>query len=53
MEALGHKVEKAMIRMPDGPLKHVGEFPLTVVLHTDVQAHIAVTVVGDTTGIPA
>jgi len=53
LEALGHKVEKAMIRMPDGPLKHVGEFPLTVVLHTDVQAHIAVTVVGDTTGIPA
>jgi large subunit ribosomal protein L9 len=51
LEALGHKVEKAMIRMPEGPLKHVGEFPLTVVLHTDVSAHITVTVVADTTGI--
>jgi len=48
LEALGHKVEKAMIRMPDGPLKHVGEFPLTVVLHTDVTAHVTVNVVGET-----
>jgi large subunit ribosomal protein L9 len=46
-------VEKAMIRMPEGPLKQVGEFPLTIVLHTDVTAHIVVTVVGDTTGVPA
>jgi large subunit ribosomal protein L9 len=52
LQELGHKVEKAMIRMPEGPLKHVGEFPLTVVLHTDVSAHITVTVVGDTTGVP-
>jgi large subunit ribosomal protein L9 len=52
LQGLGHKVEKAMIRMPEGPLKHVGEFPLTVVLHTDVSAHITVTVVGDTTGVP-
>ena len=26
-----------MIRMPDGPLKHVGDFPLVVALHTDVD----------------
>ena len=31
-----------MIRMPTGPLKHVGEFPLTVAPHTDVIAHITV-----------
>jgi large subunit ribosomal protein L9 len=53
LQAKGHPVEKAMIRMPEGPLKQVGDFPLTVVLHTDVTAHITVTVVGDTTGIPA
>jgi len=41
-----------MIRMPDGPLKHVGDFPLTVVLHTDVAAQITVSVLGDTTGAP-
>ena len=49
LQALGHTVEKAMVRMPDGPLKHVGEFPLVVALHTDVQAHIVVAVLGDTT----
>jgi large subunit ribosomal protein L9 len=53
LQAKGHPVEKAMIRMPEGPLKQVGDFPLTVVLHTDVTAHITVTVVGDTTGVPA
>ena len=41
-----------MIRMPDGPLKHVGDFPLTVALHTDVAAQITVSVLGDTTGAP-
>jgi len=53
LKAKGHAVEKAMIRMPSGPLKQVGEFPLTVALHTDVSAQITVTVVGDTTGVPA
>ena len=53
LKAKGHAVEKAMIRMPSGPLKHVGEFPLVVALHTDVSAQITVTVVGDTTGVPA
>jgi large subunit ribosomal protein L9 len=53
LQAKGHPVEKAMIRMPEGPLKQVGDFPLTVVLHTDVTAHITVSVQGDTTGVPA
>ena len=53
LHAKGHAVEKAMIRMPSGPLKHVGDFPLVVALHTDVSAQITVTVIGDTTGIPA
>jgi large subunit ribosomal protein L9 len=37
-----------MIRMPEGPLKHVGEFALTVAPHTDLVAHITVTVIGET-----
>jgi large subunit ribosomal protein L9 len=49
LQALGHTVEKAMVRMPDGPLKHVGDFPLVLALHTDVPAHIVVSVLGDTT----
>ena len=49
----GFEVEKAMVRMPDGPLKHVGEFPLTIALHADAVAHINVHVLGDTTGVQA
>jgi large subunit ribosomal protein L9 len=52
LQNLGHPVEKAMIRMPEGPLKQVGDFPLTVVLHTDVVAQITVSVQGDTAGVP-
>ena len=52
LQKLGHPVEKAMIRMPEGPLKQVGDFPLTVALHTDVAAQITVSVQGDTTGVP-
>jgi large subunit ribosomal protein L9 len=50
LQGLGHTVEKSMVRMPKGPLKHVGDFPLIIALHTDVAAHITVTVLGDTTG---
>jgi large subunit ribosomal protein L9 len=48
LKAQGVTVEKAMIRMPEGPLKHTGEFPITVAPHTDVVAHITITVVGET-----
>ena len=44
----GTDVEKAMVRMPSGPLKQVGDHPVTVALHTDVTAHITVHVVGET-----
>jgi len=36
LQGLGHTVEKSMVRMPEGPLKHVGDFPLVIALHTDV-----------------
>jgi large subunit ribosomal protein L9 len=46
----GTDVEKAMVRMPSGPLKQVGDHPVSVALHTDVTAHITVHVVGETVG---
>ena len=46
-KATGVQVKKAEIRMPQGPLKHVGEFPITIQLHSDVLAHITVHVVGE------
>ncbi len=45
----GIPVEKAQVRLPSGPLKQVGEHPVSIALHTDVVAHINVNVVADTT----
>ena len=43
----GHEVERSQIRMPQGPLKQVGEYPLQVSLHADVTATIKVAVLGE------
>jgi large subunit ribosomal protein L9 len=47
LEAKGITLEKGAIRMPEGPLKHIGEFPLVVGLYLDVTANITVTVVAE------
>jgi large subunit ribosomal protein L9 len=41
----GYDIPKAAVRMPQGPLKNVGEHPLKVALHTDVVVTVTVTVV--------
>ena len=49
-EALGKQgfdINKAQIRMPQGPLKAVGDHTITVALHSDLTADITVTVVGE------
>jgi large subunit ribosomal protein L9 len=43
----GVEVKKAEIRMPAGALKHIGEFPIVVHLHADVEANIVVHVVAE------
>jgi large subunit ribosomal protein L9 len=43
----GFEVPKAAIRMPEGPLKVVGDHPLKVALHTDVVVTITVSVLGE------
>jgi large subunit ribosomal protein L9 len=40
-------VEKLHVRLPSGPLKAVGEYPIQVALHADVVAEITVLVEGD------
>lgn len=47
LKKLGFDVAKAGIRMPNGPLKTVGEQTVTVSLHTDVLVEIKVVVVGE------
>jgi large subunit ribosomal protein L9 len=49
LKAQGIDVEKSMVRMPEGPLKQVGEYPLVVAPHSDVVANINVAVIGDMT----
>jgi large subunit ribosomal protein L9 len=48
LAAAGHEVPKAAVRMPEGPLKQIGEHDITLALHTDVTAHIKVSVLGET-----
>ena len=42
------KIVKAQVRMPNGPLKMVGEHTVTVAPHTDVVVEVKVVVVGET-----
>ncbi|MCE2879886.1 MAG: 50S ribosomal protein L9 [Comamonadaceae bacterium] len=44
----GFAVVKAQVRMPTGPIKVVGDHPVSVSLHTDVLVDITVTVYGET-----
>jgi large subunit ribosomal protein L9 len=43
----GFAVEKAQIRMPQGPLKIVGDHHVSVALHTDVVVDVIVAVLGE------
>ena len=45
--AQGFEVEKSMIRLPEGPFKQIGDFPIVVALHTDVLSNITVSVLGE------
>ncbi|MDR0247510.1 MAG: 50S ribosomal protein L9 [Burkholderiales bacterium] len=40
-------VERSMVRLPEGPLKQVGDHSVILMLHTDVAATITVSVLGD------
>ena len=44
----GYKVLKSQVRMPNGPLKTVGDSTVSVALHTDVVVDVNVSVYGET-----
>lgn len=44
----GFEVAKAQVRMPNGPLKTVGDFKVEIGLHHDVVVEITVSVLGET-----
>lgn len=47
LKAQGHEVAKADVRLPEGPLKALGEYPVVLSLHSDVSANVTVVVVGE------
>jgi large subunit ribosomal protein L9 len=47
LKAKGFNIEKASVRMPTGPLKIVGDHPISIAVHTDVVVEITVQVIGD------
>ena len=48
LNRIDFKVTKAQVRMPEGPLKTVGEHTVTVAPHTDVLVEVKVVVLGET-----
>ena len=47
LDKLGYKVAKSQVRLPNGPIKVVGDNTVSVALHTDVVVEIGVTVYGE------
>lgn len=46
LTAQGFPVVRGEVRLPDGPFKAIGDYPVTLSLHTDVTAEITVAVLG-------
>lgn len=47
LKAQGFDIDRSVIRMPDGPIKQVGDVQVDIALHPDVVAPITVSVLGD------
>jgi large subunit ribosomal protein L9 len=47
VSARGIPVDRREVRLPEGPLRQVGEFEITLHLHADVNAQIRVIVIGE------
>jgi large subunit ribosomal protein L9 len=47
LKSQGFDVPKAAIRMPQGPLKMVGDHPIKIALHADVVVTVTVSVLGE------
>jgi large subunit ribosomal protein L9 len=43
----GFPVEKAQVRLPEGPLKMVGDHSVQISLHTDVLVDVTISVLGE------
>ncbi len=48
LKAQDVEVERSMVRLPQGPLKQVGDYEVAIALHSDVVVHVKVPVLGET-----
>jgi len=46
LTAQGFPVTRGEVRLPEGPFKAVGDYPVSLVLHSDVSVEITVAVLG-------
>lgn len=47
LSAAGCEVDKAEVRLPDGPLRELGEFEVDIQLHADVTATVVIAVIAE------
>jgi large subunit ribosomal protein L9 len=47
LETQGFQIERGAVRMPEGPIKQIGDTQIDVALHSDVVASITVSVLGE------
>lgn len=47
LQEAGFEVERSQVRMPEGALKAVGEYPVAIHLYADIAADITVNVIGE------
>jgi len=47
LSAAGHAVQRAEVRLPEGPIRMVGEHAVTVHLHADVDVQITVAIAAE------
>jgi large subunit ribosomal protein L9 len=46
LTAQGFPVARGEVRLPEGPFKAIGDYPITLSLHSDVEVEITVAVLG-------
>ncbi|MGB5131345.1 MAG: 50S ribosomal protein L9 [Steroidobacteraceae bacterium] len=46
-EAAGHKIERAEVRLPGGPIRTLGEHVITLHLHSDIDIEVPLTIVAE------
>ena len=47
LAAQGFEIDRATVRMPEGPIKQIGDTQIDIALHADVVASVTVSVLGE------